>query len=217
MNTLVFNLLFVRFMNKCYLLINKLLHLFEVMRVPEREKNVYLTFDDGPEEEITDYVLDVLSKYNFKATFFCKGCNIDKYSNILLRINKEGHAVGNHTYSHLNGFDTTTKDYLSDVEKADAILQSKLFRPPFGVLRLSQFLFLKYNKYHIVHWSLDSGDSLLDAFDLTSCLKRIKNKTRKGDVVLFHCCKRHEKETKALLPLYLEWLADNGYNAKILK
>lgn len=197
------------------LILNKCLHLLEVRRVKTKERVIYLTFDDGPEEGITEFVLQELKKYRYKATFFCKGVNAEIYKELFERIIQEGHAIGNHTYNHINGLNSTTYDYLSDIERANTILKTYLFRPPWGAIKFSQFLRLR-KKYRIVYWSLVSGDTLLDRFNLDSNIERMKSKTKAGDVVLFHCCKRHETETKQILPLYLEWLNDQGYKTGLL-
>ena len=203
-------------MKELNLLINKLLHLLEVMRVKTNNKEVYLTFDDGPEEGITEFVLSELKKYNYKATFFCKGENAEIHSDLLAMIKSDGHVVGNHTFSHIHGFETKTCDYVEDVERASKILHSHLFRPPWGALRLSQFLRIKKN-YSIVYWSLLSGDTLFGDLDVTMNLDRLIEKTKRGDVVLFHFCQRHQNETKQILPAYLEWLNKNGYISLGLK
>lgn len=195
--------------------INKFLHLFEVMRVKTNERVVFLTFDDGPEGEITDWVLDMLKTYGFKATFFCKGEKAVENSEQLRRIIKEGHTIGNHTYSHINSFDTLTSEYVADVENANEVLHTILFRPPWGALTISAFLKLRKN-YKIVYWNLISGDTEMDKLDLDSNMQRLYSNTRSGDIVLFHSCVRHEKETRLILPLYLEWLRNNGYKSSVL-
>ncbi len=195
---------------KIRLFINRFLHLFEVRRIKTTGKVVYLTFDDGPEEGITEFVLNQLKRYNFKATFFCKGENAEKHPELFSCIVKEGHAIGNHTYSHINGFENRCLDYVADVEKANQVLNTHFFRPPWGAVRLCQFIKLR-RKYKIVYWSLLSGDTLLDNLNVENNFNRLKRVTRKGDVVLFHFCKRHEKETQIILPAYLDWLNENGF------
>lgn len=190
--------------------INKVLHLFELVRVRTKEKVVYLTFDDGPDGEITDFVISELEKYNAKATFFCKGENVCKNNAQFKKLVTLGHSVGNHTYSHKNCFSVQTKEYLADVKKASSYIDSVLFRPPHGSLTLKVFLSL-YRHYKIVHWSLMSGDTELGTLNLEVTLERLKNNTRPGEIVLFHSCKLHESETRLILPPYLEWLYAVGY------
>ncbi len=100
---------------------------------------VYLTFDDGPVEELTPWVLDTLMHYGVKATFFCVGENIERNRHIYKRILEEGHQVGNHTYNHIKGWKTHTPDYLANVEKCEGLVNTKLFRPPYGRIKKSQF------------------------------------------------------------------------------
>lgn len=203
-------------MKRYDLIINRILHLFEIRRIKTKEKVVFLTFDDCPEPDITEFVLTELRKYNAKATFFCKGENAEKYPDLLRSITADGHTLGNHTYSHINCLNTQTKKYMADVEKADKIINSKLFRPPWGCMNVSTYLKL-IKKYKIVYWSLASGDTDMDKFDEEKSLNRLKSETHNGDIVLFHCCLRHEKETRPLLIKYLEWIYQNGYRSEAIK
>ena len=202
-------------MKRLKIFINRFLHLFEVRRINSHQKIVYLTFDDGPEFGITEFVLGELKKHEFKATFFCRGDNAEKNPSLLRQIVEEGHALGNHTYSHINSFDTPSSQYLADVKRADTILHTHLFRPPWGSITLTSFLRL-YFKYRIVYWNVMSGDTALEQFDKSRALKNITSKTQAGDVVLFHFCQRHERETRQLLPAYLSWLEENGYKSETL-
>ena len=192
--------------------INKALHLLEVMRVITNNKVVYLTFDDGPDPDITEFVLDALRRYDFEATFFCCGKNAELHPELLEKIKSEGHTIGNHTYSHIHGFETPAKVYVNDVQRANQILNAKYFRPPHGAVTLGEFIRL-FCKYRIVYWNQPSGDHMESSFDLCENLIRLKKTTQKGDVVLFHFCHRHENETRQLLPLYLEWLESEGYKS----
>lgn len=193
-------------------IINRLLKYFQVSHIPTREKVVYLTFDDGPEPGICEFVLDELRKYGFKATFFCRGDNAKQYPELLSRIINEGHSIGNHTYSHLHAYSTSSKQYLDDIKRANQVLHSTLLRPPFGSLTLTTWLSLK-SKYKIIYWSLVSGDSNLKSFDFEQSYQNLINNTSSGDIVLFHFCKLHEKETRIILPVYCKWLSDNGLSS----
>src|SRR5436309_1317373 len=108
-----------------------------VWKIPAKEKILYLTFDDGPHETATPFVLDQLKKYNAKATFFCIGKNVASHPEIYQRILNEGHSTGNHTYNHLNGWKVNKEEYINDVEKAAQQINSKLFRPPYGKISRS--------------------------------------------------------------------------------
>ena len=195
-------------------IINKFIHLFEIRRIRTKSRTVFLTFDDGPEPDIIEFVLGELSKYGFKATFFCRGDNAEKYPELLLEIKKSGHAIGNHTYSHLDGLHSPSSVYVDDVERANNVLSTNLFRPPRGCLRLLSFFYIAWVlKMKVVHWSLSSYDYELDSFDLQTALNSLMVNTKPGEVILFHSCKRHEKETILLLPKYLQWLFEQGYNS----
>lgn len=181
-----------------------------ISRITQTNKIVYLTFDDGPEPNITEFVLNELNKYGYKATFFCRGDNAQKYPKLLQRIKEDGHSIGNHTYNHLHAFNYSAIDYYNDVEKANILLKTSLFRPPYGSLTLFSYLRLKY-KYKSFFWSLNSGDSDMEKYDYNRSINILKSRTQAGDIVLFHFCLKHEKETRELLPVYIEWLNDNLY------
>lgn len=197
-------------------IVNQFLHLIEVKRIKTKDKIVYLTFDDGPEGEITEWVLSILNEYNCKATFFCKGVNVEKNPIMFEKIIKNGHAIGNHTYNHIYSFSTSTKEYVKDVERANRILKTHLFRPPWGSLTLPSYMMLAL-KYKIIHWSLLSGDAEMDNLELEKNMDFLYQRTRPGDIILFHSCICHEKETKKILPLYLHWLREEGFKCNILK
>ena len=191
--------------------INRFLHLFEKRSIKCGEKSVFLTFDDGPEPLITEFVINELEKYGFKATFFCRGDNAEKYPKLLELITNKGHALGNHTYSHINSFNTKSKEYCADIEKAATVIHTNLFRPPWGSLTLSAFLCI-IRKYNIIYWSLTSGDSVRD-FDKSFYLNRLMSLTKPGDIILFHFCSKHDNVTKLLLPDYLLWLNNEGFKS----
>lgn len=192
---------------------NRVLKIFEISRITTTGKQIFITFDDGPEGGITEFVLETLDKYGFKATFFCRGDNAEKNQDLLEDIRRRGHILGNHTYSHIHGFTTPSEMYIDDVEKANSILRTLLFRPPWGCLSLSEFIKLR-KKYKIIYWSLESGDTEREKFDLAVNLGRLQSLTKPGDIVLFHCCQRHEKETRQILPLYCGWLKENGWKSE---
>ena len=180
--------------------------------VKPQDNTIYLTFDDGPEPDITEFVLDELKRYNFKATFFCRGDNAEKQPSLLQRIKDEGHTIANHTYSHLHAFDVSAKKYAADVDKANNILHTNVFRPPHGSLTLGSWLRIQ-KANHIYFWSLNSGDSDMEKYDYNRSIEILKNRTKAGDIVLFHFCHKHERETMELLPEYLRWLKINGYKS----
>jgi peptidoglycan/xylan/chitin deacetylase (PgdA/CDA1 family) len=150
-----------------------------------REDNkIYLTFDDGPTPEVTPWVLDNLRKYDAKGTFFCLGRNVDRYPDIYRQIRQEGHAVGNHTYSHLKGSTTRNSEYINDIELAGHDIDSKLFRPPYGRFKKSQIRELRKD-YKIVMWNVLSGD-YDPKINPEKCYSNISENIRPGSIIVFH-------------------------------
>ncbi len=196
-----------------------------VWNIPAKENIIYLTFDDGPDPEITPWVLDTLKKYNAKATFFCIGENIQKYPAIFKQIIEHNHAVGNHTFSHLNGWKTKTKEYLENVEKCNSFflnlfpttnyqLSTNLFRPPYGKMRKSQYSILN-TQYSIIMWDVLSGD-----FDKNTnkekCLVNVIANTKKGSVVVFHDSVKAKVNLYYTLPRVLNYFAKKEFEFKAI-
>ncbi len=177
-------------------------------------KELYLTFDDGPVPEITSGVLNLLHAFDAEATFFCVADNVRKYPEIYQEILKRGHAVGNHTYSHLNGFKTDTKDYLYDVKKASELIDSKLFRPPYGKLKSSQLHELE-KTYKIVLWDVLSYDFYKNMTP-EKCFGNVKQFTRQGSVVVFHDNIKAKKNMFYALSETLIYFSEKGYKFKKL-
>lgn len=196
-------------------IINRAIRQFMAKKVVTVDYTIFLTFDDGPEPGITEFVLGALKKYGFKATFFCRGDNAEKYPLLLEMMRKDGHSIANHTYSHIHSYNMGGKEYAEDVHRCDTILKTKLFRPPHGSLKLSAWFRLRKD-YKIFFWSLNSGDSDMERYDYERSICTLKSRTKPGYIVLFHFCHKHEKETRELLPIYLKWLKDNGYKSDAL-
>lgn len=173
-------------------------------------KDIYLTFDDGPTPEITTYVLDELQKHKAKATFFCIGKNVKKYPIIFERIKKEGHSIGNHTYNHLNGFKTNYTDYIENIQRAAKLIESNLFRPPYGKLKKSQARSIIREGYKVVMWDVLSAD-----FDTTitpeKCLKNVLGKTSSGSIVVMHDSHKAKDKIFYALPKILNYFTERGY------
>lgn len=184
-------------------------------RLDTHEKVVYLTFDDGPIPEITPWVLDVLDRYDIKATFFCVGDNVRKYSEIYQDVLNRGHRTGNHTYHHLQGIKTFTHRFIRDVKKADELIQSKLFRPPHGHMRFPQFFFLKRD-YKIVMWDVVTRDYSC-RMTKEQVFENVKKYTRNGSVIVFHDSLKSIDKIKTALPLSIEWLLKEGYRFKLIE
>lgn len=186
-----------------------------VWRIPsENKKTVYLTFDDGPIPEITPWVLDILDKYKIKATFFCVGDNVRKHPEIYAEVINRGHHVGNHTYNHLQGIRTLTKNYIKNVDIAAEYIQSKLFRPPHGHIRLPQFFKLR-SKYKIVLWDVVTRD-YSKRLTPEEVLENVKHYTRNGSIIVFHDSLKAEKNMKYALPKAIEWLLSEGYEFRLI-
>lgn len=176
--------------------------------IPESKK-IYLTFDDGPIPEITPWIIDVLKDFDAKATFFCVGENVKNHPEIFSKIIKNGHSVGNHTYSHINGFNHSPELYLENVAKCNELIQSNLFRPPYGKLTWRQYIQLK-KKYRIIMWDVLSGDfdSSMSASD---CIKAIKKYVRPGSIVVLHDNLKTIHKLKSILPEILDYFSINGF------
>lgn len=185
-----------------------------VWNVETDSKEVFLTFDDGPIPELTPWVLDTLKEYDFKATFFCVGDNVRKYPEIFNRITVEGHSIGNHTFNHLNGWLTDQEAYISNVQKCDQIMETQLFRPPYGKMRLSQSTVIK-NEKTVVMWDVLSGD-----FDQNitkeKCLSNVVDNYVNGSIIVFHDNIKAEANLKYVLPKFMEHLSENGFKSQNL-
>lgn len=192
---------------------------------PTSEKIVYLTFDDGPIPEVTNWTLEILKQYNAKATFFCIGDNISKYPATFIKIVNDGHSIGNHTYNHLNGWYFSPQKYLENVSKCDNIVEehtsasnqkTKLFRPPYGKLKRKQFKILKEKGFKIIMWDVLSAD-----FDTSitpqKCAENVLKNVRPGSIIIFHDSIKASKNLMYALPQTLEYLQKNGYEMKAIK
>jgi peptidoglycan-N-acetylglucosamine deacetylase len=173
------------------------------------DKVIYLTFDDGPIEHLTEWVLDELNKVGAKATFFCVGSNVERNPLIYNRIKDAGHQVANHTYSHVKGFQHTVSNYLLEIAKCDKLVHSKLFRPPYGQLKLSQYKAILKQNYKIILWDVISYD--YEKINPELCLKNIIKYSQNGSVVLFHDNIKAEKNLKYALPLFLKHFKELGF------
>lgn len=181
-------------------------------RMNPDEKAVYLTFDDGPIPAITPWVVDLLGKYGIKATFFMVGDNIRKHPQEYRYVIENGHKVGNHTFNHLKGMFANTDSYIKNVEKADNLIHSNLFRPPHGFLNHRLYNILS-KRYRFVMWDLVTRDY---SYRMTGedVLENVKRYTRNGSIITFHDSLRAEKNLKYALPLAIEWLLEQGYSFK---
>jgi peptidoglycan/xylan/chitin deacetylase (PgdA/CDA1 family) len=199
-------------------------------------KTIYLTFDDGPHETITPFVLDLLKNYEAKATFFCIGKNVQAHPSIYNRIIREGHAVGNHTFNHLNGWQTVDATYINNIKQAATLISSNLFRPPYGRIKKSQAKELSkrqegnskleeasnrnathhpvlptpHSPFTIIMWDVLSGD-----FDTTlspdKCLANVLRYTTNGSIIVFHDSTKAWDRMSYALPKVLEHFGKLGF------
>jgi peptidoglycan/xylan/chitin deacetylase (PgdA/CDA1 family) len=205
--------------------------------IPNTENKIYLTFDDGPTPEITEWVLQELQKHNAKATFFCIGNNIEKYPEIFSKIISEGHSIGNHTYNHLNGWKTSTEEYLensfqwsvvsgqseiynlkSDSSQNDELAKQicNLFRPPYGKIKVSQSKKLRQLGYKIIMWDVLSAD-----FDISitpeKCLQNVLQNVTTGSIIVFHDSLKAFPNLEYTLPKALKILSEKGFVCDAIK
>jgi peptidoglycan/xylan/chitin deacetylase (PgdA/CDA1 family) len=173
------------------------------------EKNIYLTFDDGPIPEITPWILDVLKSSGVKATFFCVGDNVSKYQDIYTRILEDGHKVGNHTNNHLNGWKTSLKEYKENTSLAKAKIDSNLFRPPYGRITRKQYHEIS-KEFKLIFWDVLTHDYNSD-INPEKCLKNAIKYTRNGSVVVFHDNLKSINTLKYVLPRYIEHFLKLNY------
>lgn len=200
---------------------------FPFSKAFETKKEIYLTFDDGPTPEITNFVLNELKKYNAKATFFCIGKNIKNHPTIFKQIIKDGHSIGNHTQDHLNGWKNNNTSYIANVFSCEQTIKkhfsnsklktqnSKLFRPPYGKIKKKQAQVLIEKGYKIIMWSVLSGD-----FDTKlskeKCLQNVLKHTTNGSIVVFHDSVKAAEKVKYVLPKMLEHFNKRGFVFKAI-
>jgi peptidoglycan/xylan/chitin deacetylase (PgdA/CDA1 family) len=183
-----------------------------IWRLTKSEKTAYLTFDDGPVTDVTLAVLNILREKSIKATFFCVGDNVSRYPEIYRQIIDEGHAVGNHTYNHLHGLKNTNSDYFANIEKAAALIRSDLFRPPYGLMKSSQYKEL-INRYRIIMWDVISCD-YDPVLTPDQCYNNVVDFVRDGSIITFHDSLKAKKNILTALPLVIDQLIKEGYSFK---
>lgn len=175
---------------------------------------VFLTFDDGPIPEVTPWVLDTLDSYGVKATFFMVGDNVRRHPELLEDVRSRGHGVGNHSMHHLQGMKVTTRRYLRDIQEANALIDTNLYRPPHGIMRWAQAAALK-DHYNIVMYDVVTRDysrkiSPEQVFD------NVRRFVRNGSIIVFHDSLKAERNMRYALPRAIEWIRDRGYEFGVL-
>ncbi|WP_148597354.1 polysaccharide deacetylase family protein [Aquisphaera giovannonii] len=181
-------------------------------RGPRGSRGVCLTFDDGPDPEITPRLLDILAEERVHATFFLIGESAERHPGIVRRIASEGHVVGNHTYEHKDCRSSTGHKFLESAVRARAILRElsgqpvELFRPPHGRLSVASLLGLWRIGQRIVLWNVDSKDYLItDPAEIRQSLA--ERSRRGGDMFLFH---DNRPQCLAVLPDLIRVMAAKG-------
>ncbi|MEO8110082.1 MAG: polysaccharide deacetylase family protein [Ginsengibacter sp.] len=188
-----------------------------VWKINTREKILYLTFDDGPHPEVTPFVLDELKKYKAFATFFCIGNNVKKYPGHYQDIIEDGHRIANHTFDHLNGWKTADNFYLENIAKAAKIIDSNLFRPPYGKITKFQLEALKGNRFNLrtIMWSVLSGD-FDEKLSEENCYLNVINNSGPGSIIVFHDSQKAFTRLRYALPRILEYFSGAGYQFKLI-
>jgi len=178
-----------------------------------RKKEIAISFDDGPMNYYTAETLKVLNDHGVKAAFFCIGKRIGENEKLFQQVHEEGHMIGNHSYSHHVLFDLFSyKKMLGDLKKMDdemervTGLQPKLFRPPFGVINPNLKKAIINGGYTAVGWSVRSMDTVIS--DNKALLDKVSNSLKPGAIFLFHDT---SKTTLAILPAFLKWVRESGY------
>jgi peptidoglycan/xylan/chitin deacetylase (PgdA/CDA1 family) len=191
-------------------------------RIPVDDKKIFLTFDDGPIPEVTPFVLQQLKNFNCKATFFCIGNNVKNNPSLYKQIIDEGHAVGNHTFNHVNGWKTKTQNYLDEISQCAQLVKSNLFRPPYGKITKSQIKQLTNpnSSIHlptfIIMWDVLSYDFDKNVSE-NKCFENVISNLRPGSIVVFHDSIKAEKNLRYALPRVLEWILEKAYTTEIIQ
>jgi peptidoglycan-N-acetylglucosamine deacetylase len=184
---------------------------------PRTGRCIFVTFDDGPIPIVTPYVLNILKKYDAKATFFCIGDNVQKHPDIFEQVKNAGHAIGNHTFNHLKGWVTADQKYLDNFLQCDQLVHSNLFRPPYGRIKRSQVKLLKQAKpgLQIVMWDVLSGD-FDQELSPEDCLQNVLKHTRPGSIIVFHDSLKAFNRLEYVLPRAMEEWGKRGWEFGVL-
>lgn len=183
-----------------------------IWNFPDEKEGIFLTFDDGPRPEVTPWVLDILDKYNAKATFFCIGKNVEMFPELFEEIRRRGHSVGNHSYSHVKGWGMKAGDYVQDIDTAGHLIKSNLFRPPYARITLSQARVLD-ERYKAIMWSIISRDYNRNISG-NACARNVIPYLEPGAIIVFHDSIKCAPNLFEALPQVLEAIRDKGLVCK---
>lgn len=182
-----------------------------IWSLPNNRNEVYLTFDDGPRPEVTPWVLDQLDKYNAKATFFCIGKNVELFPELFEEVKRRGHSVGNHSYSHVKGWGMKTGDYVRDIDVADELIKSNLFRPPYARITPNQAKMLS-ERYRPIMWTILSKD-YNRMIGGKECVNQVVPYLSSGAIIAFHDSIKCSRNLFEALPVVLKAISDNGLHS----
>lgn len=182
--------------------------------VPSSSPTIHLTFDDGPIAKVTPWVLELLKKYDAKATFFCVGANVEKNPAIFEQVIADGHTIGSHTMNHLNGWNTDNIPYFHNVRRGASMVKSELYRPPYGKMKPSQAQFIQRH-YQVVMWDVLSGD-FDPKISSEQCYRNVVNHAKPGSIVVLHDSLKAKEKLEFVLPRILEYFSGLGYQFKNL-
>jgi peptidoglycan/xylan/chitin deacetylase (PgdA/CDA1 family) len=174
--------------------------------------HVFLTFDDGPRPEVTPWVLDELDKWNAKATFYCLGKNVEMFPELFLEIKSRGHATGNHSYSHIKGWGMDTGAYIRDVDFANDLIGSNLYRPPYARIGPNQARVLS-ERYRVVMWNVLSRDYSRHMSG-KRCARRVIRLVKPGSIVVFHDSIKAAQNLWTALPNVIKYIYEQGWQCK---
>ena len=181
-----------------------------IWNIPNKDNTIFITFDDGPTTDITNQTLDILKEHKIKATFFCLGSEVEKHPEIFQRIIDEGHAIGNHSYSHLKGWTTKNEQYLENVLKGEAIIKSNLFRPPYGKIKRSQVNLLN-PQTKIILWDVLPGD-FSPSNNVEKIISNTLNTVESGSIIVLHDNAICGNKMLQALPFIIDKLKEKKYN-----
>ncbi len=205
-----------------------------IWNINTANKELYLTFDDGPTPEITDWVLQTLKSYEAKATFFCIGKNIKENPEVFWEILKNEHSVGNHTYWHSKGWKTKSNAYITEIDFTNELIETyinkyekkilkskseisnpKIFRPPYGKFKTKQAKQLQKQGYKIVMWDVLSYDWDKSVSEEAS-FNNVISASKEGSIIVFHDSVKASRNLRYVLPKVLDYYSERGFQFKAL-
>lgn len=184
-------------------------------KVPSRQFDIYLTFDDGPTPGVTEPILDWLDRYNYKATFFCVGQQIEKHPDVFLEIVRAGHTIGNHTYTHLHGWYCSPEKYLQEIEQTSQLIEQlagfrpKVFRPPYGKFSPSVTPKILKN-YRIIMWDILAGD-FDPSLQARNCIQYILKYYQQGSIIVLHDSLKCKSKVLRIVPEVLQYFHNQNF------